>query len=128
MKSMDELREVVVAGIGITKWGYYPDQEAYDYGSEAIFNALNDAEMEWSDIQAAFCGSVYQGTGSGHQVIKEIGLTGIPVVNVENACSSGSSAFRLAYQLVAAELYDIVLAFGIEKMPRGPIKSNAFQP
>ena len=128
MKSMDELREVVVAGIGITKWGYYPDQEAYDYGSEAIFNALNDAEMEWSDIQAAFCGSVYQGTGSGHQVIKEIGLTGIPVVNVENACSSGSSAFRLAYQLVAAELYDIVLAFGIEKMPRGPIKSNAFRP
>lgn len=128
MKSMDELREVVVAGIGLTKWGYYPDQEAYDYGSEAIFNALNDAEMEWSDIQAAFCGSVYQGTGSGHQVIKEIGLTGMPVVNVENACSSGSSAFRLAYQLVAAELYDIVLAFGIEKMPRGPIKSNAFRP
>ena len=86
--------------------------------------------LRWngSDIQAAFCGSVYQGTGSGHQAIKEVGLTGIPIVNVENACSSGSSAFRLAYQMVATEIYDVVLALGMEKMPRGPIPSTAFRP
>jgi len=128
MKPISEMREVVVSGIGLTKWGFYPDQEWYDFGSEAIFKVLEDAEMEWKDIQAAFCGSVYQGTGSGHQAIKEIGLTGIPVVNVENACSSGSSAFRLAYQTVASELYDVVLALGMEKMPRGPIPSTAFRP
>ena len=128
MKPIKEMREVVVGGIGLTKWGFYPAQESYDFGSEAIFNVLEDAEMEWKDIQAAFCGSVYQGTGSGHQAIKEVGLTGIPVVNVENACSSGSSAFRLAYQAVASELYDIVLALGMEKMPRGPIPSTAFRP
>nr|HID59949.1 thiolase family protein [Desulfobacterales bacterium] len=128
MKPMNEMRDVVVAGIGLTRWGVYPDQEWYDFGSEAIFRALKDAEMEWKDVQAAFCGSVYQGTGSGHQAIREVGLTGIPIVNVENACSSGSSAFRLAYQMVASEIYDIVLALGMEKMPRGPIPSTAFRP
>jgi acetyl-CoA acetyltransferase len=128
MKELNRYRTVYVAGVGITRWGVYPDQEYYDFGCEAIFNALGDAEMEWKDIQTAFCGSVYQGTGSGHQAIKEVGLTGIPVVNVENACSSGSSAFRLAYQMVAAEIYDVVLAMGMEKMPRGPIPSTAFRP
>jgi acetyl-CoA acetyltransferase len=128
MRPIDEMREVVVAGIGLVRWQRYEDQEIYDFGSEAILNALKDADMEWNDIQAAFCGSVYQGTGSGHQVVKEIGQTGIPVVNVENACSSAASAFRLGYQSIAAEIYDIVLAVGFEKMPRGPIPSTAFRP
>jgi acetyl-CoA acetyltransferase len=128
MKPMSRMRSVAVAGIGLAKFQRYTGQEIYDFGSEAILKALKDAGMEWRDVQAAFCGSVYQGTGSGHQVIKEIGLTGIPVVNVENACSSGGSAFRLAYQSVAAEIYDVVLAVGFEKMPRGPIPSTAFRP
>lgn len=128
MKPMNQMKEVAVAGIGLMRWKRYVDQEIYDFGSEAILNALKDAGMEWKEIQAAFCGSVYQGTGSGHQVIKEIGMTGIPIVNVENACSSGASAFRLAYQSIAAEIYDIVLAVGFEKMPRGPIPSTAFRP
>jgi acetyl-CoA acetyltransferase len=128
MKPLNEMRGVAVAGIGLVRWNRYEDQEIYDFGSEAILNALKDAGIEWKEIQAAFCGSVYQGTGSGHQVIKEVGLTGIPIVNVENACSSGASAFRLAYQSVAAEIYDIVLAVGFEKMPRGPIPSTAFRP
>jgi len=89
MKPMNQMRGVAVAGIGLMRWKRYADQEIYDFGSEAILNALNDAGMEWKEIQTAFCGSVYQGTGSGHQVIKEIGMTGIPIVNVENACSSG---------------------------------------
>lgn len=128
MKAMSQMRSVAVAGIGLVKFKRYTDQETYDFGSEAILNALKDAGMEWREVQAAFCGSVYQGTGAGHQVIKEIGLTGIPIVNIENACSSGASAFRLAYQSVAAEIYDIVLAVGFEKLPRGPIPSTAFRP
>jgi len=121
------MRDVFVIGIGTTEWGFYEDKSCYDFGAEAVISALRDAEMNWKDIQAVFCGSVYQGTGSGHQAVKEVGLTGIPIVNVENACSSGSSAFRLAYQAVAADLYDVVLAFGMEKMPRGPIPSTAFR-
>jgi len=123
-----ENREVCIAGMGTTVWGYFPEKESYEIGAEAIINTLLDSEMEWKDVQAVFCGSVYQGTGSGHQVIREVGLTGIPIINVENACSSGSSAFRLAYQAVATGQYDTVLAFGYEKMPKGPIPSTAFQP
>lgn len=117
-----------MAGIAITKWGYYPELECYEYASEAIFRALEDGGMTWRDIQAVFSGSVYQGTASGHKVIKEVGLTGIPIVNVENACSSSSSAFRLAYQGVASGIYDVVLVLGFEKNPRGPIASTAFRP
>ena len=72
MEGKPHVRDVFVAGIGLTKWGVYPDKESYDHGSEAIMETLRDADMEWKDIQAAFCGSVYQGTGSGHQVIKEV--------------------------------------------------------
>lgn len=128
MKNLNSMRKVFVAGAGLTHWGFFPDQECYDFGSEAIFNALADAQMEWKDMQAAFCGSVYQGTGAGHQAIKEVGLSGIPIINIENACSSGGSAFRLAYQMVAAEIYDVAIAVGMEKMPRGPIPSTAFRP
>jgi len=128
MRPADESRTVYIAGIGIIKWGYFPEKESYELAAESILNSLEDAEMKWEEIQAAYCGSVYQGTGSGHQAVKEIGLTGIPVINIENACSSGSSAFRLAYQAVATGLYDTVLALGFEKMPKGALPSTAFRP
>ena len=121
---MKGMREVFIAGAGITRFDRYDGQkgralrEFYDLGAEAILSALSDAGMEWSEIQGAFCGSVYCGTGSGHQAIERIGLTGIPIVNVENACSSGSSALRLACQLIGAGVYDVLIAAGFETMPR----------
>lgn len=129
---MKKMREVMVAGVGITRFDSYdgekgrPRKEYYDLGSEAILMALKNAGMEWKEIQAAFCGSVYAGTASGHQTIGKIGYTGIPIVNLENACSSGASAFRLAYQGVAVGLYDIAIAVGFETMPRGFIKSTSW--
>ena len=129
---MRQMREVAIAGVGLVRFDLYdgekgrPFREGYDLGSEAVLKAMRDANIQWKDIQAAFCGSVYQDTGSGHQAIDKIGMTGIPIVNVENACSSGASALRLAYQAVASELYDIVLAFGYEKMPRGFIRSTSW--
>lgn len=129
---MKKQREVFIAGVGLTKFDSYdgekgrPKKEFYDVGVEAIQKALSDADMRWNDIQGAFCGSVYCGTGSGHQVIGKVGLTGIPIVNVENACSSGISALRLAYQMVGAEVYDILIAVGFETMPRGLIQSTAW--
>ncbi len=130
---MKQGREVAVAGVGLTRFNSYdgknaerPVKDFYDLGSEAIINALDNAQMSWKEIEAAFCGSVYCGTASGHQTIEKIGMTGIPIVNVENACSSGISAFRLAWQMVSAGLYDIVLAAGFEKMPRGFIQSTSW--
>jgi acetyl-CoA acetyltransferase len=132
MKSAEEmksLREVAIAGVGLTRFGVYPGQEWYDFGSDAILMALKDAGIEFKDIQIAFTGSCYQGVSSGHKVLAEIGKTGIPIINIENACSSSSSALRLAYQMVATELYDVVLAVGFEKQrQKGFIPSTAFRP
>lgn len=130
---MNKGRQVAIAGVGLTRFNSYdgknaerPVKEFYDLGSEAILHALDEAGMAWRDIEAAFCGSVYCGTASGHQTIEKIGMTGIPIVNVENACSSGISAFRLAFQMISAGVYDVVLAAGFEKMPRGFIQSTSW--
>lgn len=128
-EDMKALREVVIAGIGITRWGVYPELEWYDFGSEAVFSALKDADFEFDDVQIAFSGSCYQGISSGHKVLAEIGKSGIPIINIENACSSSSSALRLAYQMVATELYDVALAIGFEKQrQKGFIPSTAYRP
>jgi acetyl-CoA acetyltransferase len=129
---MKKLREVKITGVGITKFDRYdgekgrPLRNFSDLGAEAIMKALADAEMKWNEIEGAFCGSVYCGTGSGHQAIQQIGLTGIPIVNVENACSSGLSALRLGYELIGSGVYDVLMIAGFEQMPRGPIQSTAW--
>ncbi|MEW6187072.1 MAG: thiolase family protein [Thermodesulfobacteriota bacterium] len=131
MKSNDELRamrKVYVGGLGRVRFQRYEDQEYYDFASQALLNCLDEAEMQWKDVQAAFCGNVYAGTGKGHQVIAEVGLTGIPIINMEQACSSSSAAFRMAYLMVATEIYDVVAVLGFEKMGRGLLASTAFKP
>lgn len=126
------MREVAIAGVSMVKFGRYdgqkgrPYKEAEELGVEAIVGALKDADMEWKDIQAAFCGNVYLGMASGHRAISRVGLTGIPIVNIENACSSSTSALRLAYQEIAFGLYDIVLVLGMEKVPSGLLDATAF--
>jgi acetyl-CoA acetyltransferase len=120
------MREVVVAGIGMCKFGRYPDKEYQDLGREAVMNALTDADFGWKDIQAVFCANAYSGMGVGHNIATQIGKTGIPIVNVENACSGGGSAFRLCHQAVAVGLYDICLAIGIEKIPGGLLDDTSW--
>jgi acetyl-CoA acetyltransferase len=126
---MKSKREVAIAGIGLTRFcKYEANRDYWDYGSEAIVGALKDADMELRDLQAAFCGTAYGDTGAGHRAIGEIGMSGIPIVNVENACSSGSSAFRLAYQAIATEQYDTVLAVGIDRIPPQGFLPSSFWP
>jgi len=120
------MRDVAIAGIGMCKFGRYPDKEYQDLGFEALINALNDASMEWKDIQAVFCANAYSGMAVGHNIAACIGKTGIPIVNVENACSGGASAFRLCYQSIALGLYDICLAMGVEKIPGGLLDDTSW--
>ena len=129
---MNKFRNVFVAGVGITRFDRYDGEKGRplkhfpDLGAQAMLAALADADMSWRDMEGAFCGSVYCGTGSGHQAIRRIGLSGIPIVNVENACSSGISALRLGYELIGAGAYDALMVAGFEEMPRGPIQSTAW--
>lgn len=87
---------------------------------EAVLKALKDAGIEYHEIKQACVGYVYGDSTSGQRAIYQIGLTGIPIYNISNNCSTGSSALFLAKQLVENG-NDCVLALGFEKMERGSL-------
>lgn len=121
------MREVCIAGVGRTRFGRWPDKSSEQIGQEAVFSALEDANaMDVSDVQACICGSVYGGTAIGQRTLAGVGYTGIPIINIETGCSTGATAIIMAYQYIAGGLYDIVLALGIEKLPKGFIVNNAY--
>jgi acetyl-CoA acetyltransferase len=120
------MREVVVLGVGMHKFGRFPGKEYYDMGRDAIVRALEDSGIEWKDVQALYCGHSYAGMGAGGNILAQLGLTGIPVFNVELGCACGSSAMGLAYQAIATGLLDVACAVGVEKMPRGMLPAENF--
>ncbi|WP_031470587.1 thiolase family protein [Sciscionella sediminilitoris] len=107
---------VYVAGAGMTRFGKFPDTPFEDFGVRAIRAALKDASAAITQVEALFLGTVYGGMVAGQRVLAQVGATGIPVVNIENACSSGAAAIRDAWIAVRAGLYDVVVAAGVEKM------------
>jgi acetyl-CoA acetyltransferase/uncharacterized OB-fold protein len=111
-------REVVVVGVGMTSFGKQPGRSVASLGQEAISAALADAGGDPRRIQAAWCGSVYSGMLTGQRVLRDLGLSGIPTVNTENACSSGSTAFHEAALSVSRGDVDVALAFGVEQLSR----------
>jgi acetyl-CoA acetyltransferase len=116
------MREVVVLGAGLHRFGRFPEKSLQDLGREAIKNALDDAGVPFKDIEVAYVGRVLAGMGAGLGVVSELGQTGIPVVNIEMACASSTSAFREAYLNVANGVYDTALVVGFEKMQRGMLQ------
>jgi acetyl-CoA acetyltransferase len=116
------MRDVAVLGIGMTRFGAQPDKGIKALGAEAVWDAMQDAGVRPKDIQIAYCGYALAGllvgqeSALGQLVLKELGITGIPVTHVENACSSSACAFREAWIAVASGLYDFALAMGVEKM------------
>jgi acetyl-CoA acetyltransferase len=119
---------VVVGGVGIHPFGRHGDTTATDMGVVAVRAALADAEVGRGGFEAAFCGTAYGGVAAGHKVLTAIGMTGMPIVDVEAGCASGAAALMLAAGAIAAGQYDTVLVFGIEKMPKGIIRSTFFEP
>lgn len=118
-------RRVNVIGVGMTKFtkpGESPDY--HEMAREAGLAALDDAGIAYEDIEQAFCGYVYGDSTCGQRAVYELGLTGIPVVNVNNNCSTGSSALFLARQAIAGGLAECVLVVGFEKMERGALGSK----
>ena len=119
-------RDVMVAGVGLHPFGKFPDKDLSTLAQEAVVSALQDAGVSWKEIPVAYFGHVYyHGMSVGETALAKLGLTGIPIINVENACSSGSTAFWQAYWGVSTGLYDLALAFGAEKVPRGPVTVTA---
>ena len=113
---------VVVAGVGMLPFVKPGASAAYDdMGAEAIRLALADAGLSYETVGQAYAGWVYGDSTAGQAALYKVGLTGIPVVNVNNNCSTGSSALFLARQAVASGVVDCALAFGFEQMMPGAL-------
>jgi acetyl-CoA acetyltransferase len=123
--------DVYIAGIAMTVFGRHPERRLPDLAGEALQGALKDARCEASDLGVAFYAGMTNGplqgqiSIPGQVVFARIGIEGIPVYNVENACASGSSAVNLAVQSLRAGATDVALALGAEKM-NIPDKARAF--
>ena len=112
-----------VVGVGMTKFEK-PGAREWDYpdmSREAGTRALDDAGIAYGDVEQAFAGYCYGDSTSGQRAVYELGLTGIPVINVNNNCSTGSSALYMARQAVRGGLADCALALGFEKMEPGSL-------
>jgi acetyl-CoA acetyltransferase len=122
---------VGVAGIGLHPFGRFEGTTVTEMGVVAVRAALADAGLPTEGrppFQAAFCGTVYSGVAAGHKVLGSLGMTGTPIVDVEAGCASGGAALMLAAGAIRAGQYETVLVFGIEKMPKGIIRSSFFEP
>jgi len=114
-----KMREVCVLGVGLHKFGRFPEKDIGDLGREAILAAFEDAGVGPKDIQAGFGGRVFNGNSTAIRLISEVFQTGILIDNVEKACATSSTAVRLATWAIGAGLYDVCLCVGVEKMERG---------
>jgi acetyl-CoA acetyltransferase len=112
------MRDVSVIGVGMIPFGKYPDRKLSDLGWPAVKAAVADANIEPRQIQAAYCGTALGGMMSGQRVMGRIGLTGIPIANIENACSSSSTAFRQGVMTIQTGQFDVVLVIGVEKLTK----------
>jgi len=119
---------VVVAGIGMHPFGRFEGVTTTDLGVVAVKEALADAKIWRGGFQAAFCATAYGGVASGHKVLGRLGMTGMPIVDVEAGCASGGAALALAANAIRSGQVDTALVFGVEKMPRGIIRSSFFEP
>jgi len=116
------METIYVCGVGMTPFGRYPDKSIKQLTSEAVNAALQDANGQIADVEAAYFSASTTGYLQGQTFVpgqialRDMGFEGIPMYNLENACASGSSAFNLAAQALRAGDQDIVLAVGAEKM------------
>ena len=122
------MREVAVLGIGQSIFGKLPDKAVADLGGEAASAAIKDAGLSPKDIQIAYTSRLYDAMVTSQTVLRDVGITDIEMVNVENACSGGSTAVRGVYKDIASGLYDVGIAIGVESMTTSPIAGKLIPP
>lgn len=113
------MNDCFVIGVGTTKFGRYPQRSVESLAGEAVRIALNDAQVAWRDVQQFYATHVQQGVAAGQRAMKEIGPSGIPVMNIENCAAAGSTAIREAAFAIKAGAYDLLVVCGFEKMEPG---------
>ncbi len=112
----------IVAGVGMTPFGKHLDKSLKQLGGDPVLEAVADAGLELSDIEAAYVGNCAAGTVTGQEsirgqvILSSIGLGMIPIINIENACGSSSTALNQAAMMISAGYYDVALVVGVEKL------------
>ncbi len=109
----------VIAGVGMHPFGRFGDKPYEQIGFEAVDMALKDSNIDFKDIQAAFVSRMYLPGTAGVRVLSLFGRTSIPIVEIEAACAGSGACLRVGANAIATGEYDVVLAMGVEKMPRG---------
>lgn len=117
------MTDVCIIGIGIHQFGRTTGRSGRDQGVFAVRQALGDAGVEWRDIQFAFGGS--SAAGAADLMVNELGLTGLPFVNVANGCATGGSALAAARAAIASGEFELGLAVGFDKHDRGAFDPKA---
>lgn len=116
------MNNVYIIGAGIHPFGRTEGRSGRDQGVFAVRQAMADAGIEWEDVGCAYGGSA--AAGSADIMVNELGLTGLPFINVSNGCATGGSALASARFAVAAGEYDVALAVGFDKHPRGAFNAD----
>jgi acetyl-CoA acetyltransferase len=111
-------KDVFIAGVGMTPFGRHDGASMQDLAQAAVLTALADASVEASRIQAMYNANVYGGMVLGQVLMRDLGITGPALYNVENACASGATAVHLACQALRLGMYDTVLVWGVEQLTR----------
>jgi len=109
--------DIYILGISMTRFGKHPDFDAVDLGAQAALTALADGDVAMSDMDVIGAGNLLGGPGGfGQMLQKQIGQTGVPVYNVQNACATGATALRTVIMAIKAGEADMGLAVGVEKL------------
>ena len=122
-----DMGKTYVVGVGMTKFEKPGRRENFDYpdmAKEAVDKAMADSGLKYTDVEQACVGYVYGDSTCGQRALYPLGMTGIPVYNVNNNCATGSSALFLAHQLVGGGIANCVLALGFEKMQKGSLAAT----
>lgn len=122
------MREVAVIGVGQSTFGKFPQRTAVELGQEAVVAAVKDAGLSPKDIQVAYASRMYDASTTAQSILKEVGIRCIEMVNVENACAGGATAFRGVWKEIATDQYDIGIAIGVESMTTSPIAGKLIPP
>ncbi len=126
--SAPNLREVCVIGIGSSRFGRFPERPFHELGAEAVRAALRDAAISPRQVEVAYGSRVFIDQITAQVVLRGLGITGIEMVNVENACAGGSTAVRCLWKDIATGMYDLGIAFGVESMTTSPVAGKLIAP
>ena len=116
------MRETYILGVAMTRFGKLLDKSLKDLAYEPVWDVIRESNIDPHDIDIAFIGNAYAGLITGQEsvrgqvMLREVGINRIPIINVENACASSSTAFYLAHKAVASGQSELALALGVEKL------------